>query len=81
MGMDSDGMTLEQMKSLTETAKARGGWLVFAGHEIGKPGRQCTEAAVLDQYLPWAADPANGIWLDTVAAVAKYVRARQQPGR
>jgi peptidoglycan/xylan/chitin deacetylase (PgdA/CDA1 family) len=77
MGIDSDGMTFEQMKTLTADAAKRGGWLVFAGHEMGKSGRQTTLVDSLEQYLTYAADPANGVWLDTVAAVAKYVIARQ----
>lgn len=77
MGVDSDGMSFQQMKNLTTAAAGRGAWLVFAGHEIGEPGPQCTQAAVLEQFLTYTADPANGIWLDTVAAVAKYVQARQ----
>ena len=33
-------------------------------------------AAVLDQFLAYASDPANGIWLDTVEAIARYVKER-----
>jgi peptidoglycan/xylan/chitin deacetylase (PgdA/CDA1 family) len=77
MGIESDSLTFEQMKNLTTQAAAQGRWLVFAGHEIGKPGSQTTLAASLDEYLPYAKDPANGIWLDTVKAVGKYVRAGQ----
>lgn len=81
MGVDVDGLSFEQMKSLTETAASRNGWLVFAGHEMGKTGAQSTSAEVLEQYLAYAADPANGVWLDTVAGVAKYIRARQAARR
>lgn len=75
-GVESDGMSFEQMKSAVQRAAETGGWLVFAGHEIGKPGRQTTEAEALDRFLAYAIDPANGIWLDTVEAVARYVKAR-----
>jgi peptidoglycan/xylan/chitin deacetylase (PgdA/CDA1 family) len=77
LGVESDGMTFEQMKQAVHTAAATGGWLVLAGHEIGAPGRQTTESAVLDQFLTWASDPANGVWLDTVGNVARYVQARR----
>jgi peptidoglycan/xylan/chitin deacetylase (PgdA/CDA1 family) len=77
MGIESDGLTFEQMKSLTTQAAAQGRWLVFAGHEIGKPGSQTTLAAALEEYLPYAKDPANGVWLATVEAIAKYVRTQQ----
>ena len=80
MGMESDGLTFDQMKGLVATTAADRGWLVFAGHEIGNPGRQTTQAAALEEFLRYAAEPSNGVWLDTVAAVAKYVRA-QRGGR
>jgi hypothetical protein len=67
-------MSLEQLKQAVATAAATGGWLVLAGHEIGPAGRQTTEAAVLDQFLAWAKDPASGVWLDTVGAIATFVQ-------
>ena len=75
--MESDGLTFEQMKNLVGGAAARRGWVVFAGHEIGKPGPQTTQAAALEQFLRYASDPANGIWMNTVEAVGKYIRARR----
>jgi peptidoglycan/xylan/chitin deacetylase (PgdA/CDA1 family) len=80
MGMESDGLTFDQMKGLVATTAAERGWLVLAGHEIGSPGRQTTQAAALEEFLRYAAAPSNGVWLDTVAAVARYVRA-QRGGR
>jgi peptidoglycan/xylan/chitin deacetylase (PgdA/CDA1 family) len=77
LGMESDGLSFEQMRDLMVRAAARGGWLVFAGHEIGKPGNQTTQAAALEQLLQYAADPANGVWLDTVAAIGKHIRAQR----
>ena len=73
-GVDSDGMTFEAMKEAVRKAEPQGGWLVFAGHEIGKPGPQTTQAAVLENFLRYAKDPANGIWLDTVETIAGYVQ-------
>ena len=78
LGVESDGMSFEQMKQAVTTAAATGGWLVFAGHEIGVAGRQTTEIEVLDRFLTYANDPANGIWLSTVGAVAQYVRAHRR---
>ena len=75
LGVESDGLTFDEMKSLVSAAQGR--WLVLAGHEIGKPGRQTTQAAALEQLLQYAADPANGVWIDTVQAVGKYIRARR----
>lgn len=78
-GVDSDGMSFEQMREMVERARAFGGWVVFAGHEIGPPGRQTTLAASLDQFLAWAKDPANGVWLDRVDTIAKYSQSRRAP--
>jgi len=77
MGMESDALTFDQMKSLVDTAAAEAGWLVFAGHEIGQPGRQTTQAADLERFLRYARDPASGIWVDTVQAIGNYIRAQR----
>jgi peptidoglycan/xylan/chitin deacetylase (PgdA/CDA1 family) len=77
LGTDSDGLTFEQMRDLVVTASKQGRWVAFAGHEIGKPGRQVTLAAALEQFLQYAKDPANGVWLDTVQAVAKHIQAQR----
>jgi hypothetical protein len=65
------------MKKAVLTAAKTGGWLVLAGHEIGKAGNQTTEAAVLDPFLKYANDPANGIWLDTVDTIARYIQTQR----
>jgi peptidoglycan/xylan/chitin deacetylase (PgdA/CDA1 family) len=77
LGVQSDGMSFEEMKKAARTAAEDGGWLVFAGHEIGNPGYQTTESAVLEQFLKYAKDPASGIWLDTVDNIAKYIQAHR----
>lgn len=77
LGVDSDGMSFEEMKQAVVTAAKTGGWLVLAGHEIGKAGNQTTEAAVLEQFMQYAKDPANGIWLDTVDAIARYIQTQR----
>ena len=77
MGVESDGLTFEQMKDIVSGAAERGAWLVFASHEIGKPGRQTMDAAELERFLEYARNPDNGVWLDTVYAVAEYVRAHR----
>lgn len=79
LGVDSDGMPFERMIDLVKRAEAQNGWVVFAGHEIGDPGYQTTETAQLEKFLAWAKDPANGVWLDTVANVARHVQKRRAP--
>jgi peptidoglycan/xylan/chitin deacetylase (PgdA/CDA1 family) len=77
LGVDSDGMSFEEMKKGVNDATKNGGWLVFAGHEIGEPAYQTTGTAILEQFLKYAKDPTNGIWLDTIEAVAKYIQAQR----
>lgn len=77
LGMESDGLSFDEMKRLVTSAASRGAWLVFAGHEIGGGGRQTTRSDALEQLLQFAEDPANGVWLDTVQTVAKYILANR----
>ncbi|MHC4727019.1 MAG: polysaccharide deacetylase family protein [Planctomycetota bacterium] len=73
MGVELDGKDFEQVKQWIDKTKANGGWLVFAGHEIGEGGRQTTLSPTLKALCEYAQDPANGIWLDTVETVANYI--------
>lgn len=77
LGVDSDGMSFEAMKQAVLTAAKTGGWLVFAGHEIGKAAPQTTQSAVLEKFLAFAKDPANGIWLNPVDTIAKYIEVHR----
>jgi peptidoglycan/xylan/chitin deacetylase (PgdA/CDA1 family) len=77
LGVDSDGMSFEEMKKAVQDAAKEGGWLVLAGHEIGPRGYQTTEAAVLEEFVKYAKDPANGVWLDTVANISQYIVAQR----
>jgi len=76
LGVESDGMSFAQLKAAVDRARAGNGWLVLAGHEIGEPGNQTTQAAALEELLRYAADPANGVWLETVERVARYVQEK-----
>jgi Predicted xylanase/chitin deacetylase len=55
LGIDSDGLSFAEMRAWVERAAPQRGWVVFAGHDIGPPGRQTTPAAALEQFLAWAA--------------------------
>jgi len=78
MGVEFDGLTFEQLKTLVDAAAANGFWLVLAGHEIGEPGRQTTRADTLRAFCEYARDPQNGVWVDTVANVARYVMEQRE---
>jgi peptidoglycan/xylan/chitin deacetylase (PgdA/CDA1 family) len=76
-GVEMDGRDFAQIRQLLDDARKAGAWLVLAGHEIGAGGRQTTRVAMLDELLAYAKDPANGIWLATVAEAADLVAKRQ----
>jgi peptidoglycan-N-acetylglucosamine deacetylase len=80
MGMEMDGKDFEQVLPLLDQARETGGWLVLGGHEIGPEGRQTTRVAMLRRLIPYARDPAHGIWLAPVATVARHVRNAQTKG-
>jgi peptidoglycan/xylan/chitin deacetylase (PgdA/CDA1 family) len=73
MGVELDGKDFEQVKQLIDRTLSNGGWLVFCGHEIGEGGHQTTLASTLKAICEYAQDPANGLWLDTVENVARYI--------
>ena len=82
LAMESDGKTFEELKPLLEQAIAEGRWLVLAGHEIGDAGFQTTLAKTVDDLCRYAADPANGLWIDTVGTIGRYIlEKRDQAGR
>jgi peptidoglycan/xylan/chitin deacetylase (PgdA/CDA1 family) len=75
-GASMDDQTFEELRPLVEQTLERGGWLVLAGHDIGSaPGRQVTRVDTLRALLTYAGDPGRGLWVDTVANVARHVRA------
>jgi peptidoglycan-N-acetylglucosamine deacetylase len=78
---DCDVVEFEALLPLVQRAAEEGGWLVFGGHDIGPdPARQTARENTLERLCDYAADPAHGIWLDTVAAVACYVRNQRTAG-
>jgi peptidoglycan/xylan/chitin deacetylase (PgdA/CDA1 family) len=77
MAMELDGKDFEQVKHLIDRTLANGGWLIFCGHEIGEAGRQTVYSSTLKAICEYAQDPANGLWLDTVQAVANHIRKQR----
>lgn len=77
MGVEMDGKSFADLRPMIEAARAAGGWLVLAGHEIGEEGRQTTRVSMLDELLGYANDPAQNIWLAPVGDVADVVGRRR----
>ncbi len=74
LGVELDGLDFEAAKKLIDTAVENRSWLVFAGHDIGEGGRQTTRIDTLAAICEYARDPKNGIWIDTVDTIVRYVR-------
>lgn len=72
-GLMMDDDPFEVLQGLLDKALAAGGWLILAGHEIGEGGHQTTRADALDALCRYATDPARGVWVDTVAAIGRYI--------
>lgn len=82
LGIDLDGLTWEQLKALIEQARQRHCWLVLGGHDIGEGGRQTTRMDTLRAFCEYAQDPKNGVWVDTVVNIGRYVAEhRAAPGQ
>lgn len=81
MTIEFDGLTFEQLKTLVDETTKNGFWLVLCGHDIGPGGRQTTRVDTLRAFCEFARDPANGLWVDTVANVARYVTDRRAAHR
>jgi peptidoglycan/xylan/chitin deacetylase (PgdA/CDA1 family) len=78
-GVSMDNMAFAQALALIERTRDVGGWLVLAGHDAGsEAGRQVTRSDMLQALCDYALAPDKGVWLDTVAAVAEYIRDWRQ---
>jgi len=75
-GIGFEGKSFDEIKELIESAKREGKWLILVGHEINGQ-----ELATLEMILKYATDPANGIWIDHVRAIASYVREKRGEAR
>ncbi len=74
MGMELDGLNPAQAKALIDKALETGTWLVLCGHEIGDGERQTVRRDTLAAICEYAQDPDNGIWIDTVESITRYVQ-------
>lgn len=74
MGTAFDNMEFPQMKAIVDSAATDGRWVIFVGHEIGQRRAQSTDSKALELLSDYLKDPANGIWVGTVAEIGTYVR-------
>jgi peptidoglycan/xylan/chitin deacetylase (PgdA/CDA1 family) len=73
-GTELDGLSFAEALRLIEAARGQGAWIVFAGHEMDAGGRQTSHLPTIDSICRYAMDPVNGIWIDNVSTVGRYVR-------
>lgn len=74
-GTELDGVPFEELVDLVERAASTGCWIAFAGHDVFADARhQVVREDDLDRFCAYCRDPANGVWIDPIAAVASYVR-------
>lgn len=78
LGMELDGLDFAAAKKRIDDAATNGAWLVFAGHEIATGGRQTTRTDTLEAICEYAQDPNNGIWIDTIHNIIRYVTEARQ---
>lgn len=76
-GTELDGKSFEEVLMLIEAAREQGAWLVLAGHEMDEGGRQTSLLSTIEAICKYASDPANGIWIDNVSTIGKYVREKR----
>jgi peptidoglycan-N-acetylglucosamine deacetylase len=75
LGYPMDDVDFSELEPVVSDAIARGQWLVLAGHDIGvEPGRQVTRVATLRSFAEYARAPRRGVWVDTIANVAAYIK-------
>jgi len=74
-GTEMDGVPFEKLVATVEQAAAHGLWVILVGHDVGTQPRQCVATGTLERFCAWCRDPAHGVWIDTVAAVASHLAA------
>jgi peptidoglycan/xylan/chitin deacetylase (PgdA/CDA1 family) len=77
-GVEMDGKDFEQILPLIEEAKKTSQWLLLAGHEMDDSGVQTTRLSMLKKLIEYAQNPANGVWLQPVGTVAKYIKEHEK---
>lgn len=78
MAGGSDDVTFEKLKPMIDQTIAEGRWLILCGHEVGDASFQITSTATLEAICRFALDPANGLWIDTVSRIGRYVNGHRK---
>jgi len=76
--IELDYLDFEQARLFLDRAAANGQWLIFYGHEVNPSGPQTVRTATLDAICKYAGDPANGLWIDRVDVIGRYIAKQRQ---
>jgi peptidoglycan/xylan/chitin deacetylase (PgdA/CDA1 family) len=75
----ADRVCLGALRTLIDSAVASGGWLVLCSHDVGMEDRhQMMRREVLESLCRLVRSEGEGLWIDTVAAIAAHVAAQQR---
>ncbi len=77
LAIDADGLLAEDVRRWVDRTAQEGGWLFLAGHDVGASGVQTVLEESLEALCAYCADLANGIWMDTAAAIGSYIAERR----
>jgi len=78
-GMAFNDMECDDMVSQVSETVQRGWWTIFVGYEIGdRKGSQLTKTAALQALCQHITDPSQGIWVDTVEHIGRYIQQEQR---
>ena len=76
-GMVMDGKSFDEIRLLIDNAKAKGKWLILAGHEVSSGGDLTTSLITLKAICEYAKDTANGIWIDNVQSISSHIKKQR----
>jgi len=76
--IELDGLDFEQAKHFIDRAVENGQWLIFGGHEVNHSGYQTIRIATLEAICKYANDPANGLWIDRVDVIGRYIAQQRK---
>jgi peptidoglycan/xylan/chitin deacetylase (PgdA/CDA1 family) len=78
-GIDGDMKSAEYLISMAKRAIDECGWVIMVFHD-SRPNdaRQTVRTDVLNEVCKFCLEPANGLWLDTIANIAGYIKAHRK---
>jgi len=76
-GIDFDNTPADKLIERIKGAAKEGRWVIFAGHEVSEAPRQAVSPEALEALCKYALDPKNGVWLDTVATISRFIQAQR----